>query len=54
MAALTYPLDTVRARLAMQHAGTSTGVAFKGVADALVGIARHDGMVVIEITDVRQ
>jgi hypothetical protein len=28
----------------MQNAGTSTGVKFKGVADALVGIARHDGM----------
>jgi len=39
----TYPLDTVRARMALQLEGTSA-TAYKGVGDALVTILREEGV----------
>lgn len=43
--ALTYPLDTVRARLATQiNSPGAGGQQYKGVIDALVKIPQKDGM----------
>lgn len=48
--ALTYPLDTVRARLATQiNTPGAGGQQYKGVIDALVKIPRQDGMVVCTV-----
>lgn len=46
--ALTYPLDTVRARLATQiNTPGANGQQYKGVIDALVKIPRQDGMLYV-------
>lgn len=41
--ALTYPLDTVRARLAAQHAGVAT-THYKGMLDALIRLPKQAGI----------
>jgi len=44
--AVTYPLDTVRARMALQQEGMTKGAyQYRGMLDALIKIPQHEGVV---------